>query len=358
MERQLSASDAQHRVEQIQAFKQEMQALQAQGVLSLAEQQHAQIDHYHRQLLQTLSAQFDLDTNLQAKQLSLGMKVASLLGALAMAASIFFLFYQFWGYFTTSVRSIILLSAPLLLLVLTWYLAEQAGRTYFAKIAALVCLCSFVLNLQMLGQLFNITPSPNAFLMWAAFALILAYLCHARLLLFFAILCFASFIAMQIDSWSGLHWLHFAERPEHFFIPSLILFFVPQRLNQQAFVGFASMYRVMALLLILLPILVLSNWGQLSYLSWNSQFIEGFYQLTGFILSTLSIYLGIKRHWSELVNTGTVFFILFLFSKFFDWWWDWLPKYLFFFVVGLTAVLALMVFKRLRLVSQQQEVAQ
>ena len=36
------------------------------------------------------------------------------------------------------------------------------------------------------------------------------------------------------------------------------------------------------------------------------------------------------------VNTGVVFFVIFLYTKFYDWWWDLLPKYLFFLILGLT----------------------
>ncbi len=48
------------------------------------------------------------------------------------------------------------------------------------------------------------------------------------------------------------------------------------------------------------------------------------------------------------VNTGVVFFVIFLYTKFYDWWWDLLPKYLFFLILGLTAVLVLLMMKRLR----------
>jgi hypothetical protein len=34
--------------------------------------------------------------------------------------------------------------------------------------------------------------------------------------------------------------------------------------------------------------------------------------------------------------------------KFVDWWWDWMPKYLFFLIVGLTALALLWAFRRLR----------
>jgi len=49
-----------------------------------------------------------------------------------------------------------------------------------------------------------------------------------------------------------------------------------------------------------------------------------------------------------MVNTGVTFFVVFLYTKFFDWWWDALPKYLFFLVLGLAAVLILLVLRRLR----------
>ena len=48
------------------------------------------------------------------------------------------------------------------------------------------------------------------------------------------------------------------------------------------------------------------------------------------------------------VNTGVVFFVIFLYTKFYDWWWDLLPKYLFFLILGLAAILALLVLGRLR----------
>jgi hypothetical protein len=34
------------------------------------------------------------------------------------------------------------------------------------------------------------------------------------------------------------------------------------------------------------------------------------------------------------VNTGITFFVIFLYTKFFDWWWDALPKWLFFLLLA------------------------
>jgi hypothetical protein len=114
------------------------------------------------------------------------------------------------------------------------------------------------------------------------------------------------------------------------------------------FAGFAPIYRVFALLTLFLPILVLANWGYGSYLQLDAGIVEGAYQVLGFGLSAAVIWLGIRRQWHEVVNTGLAFFVIFLYTKFFDWWWQTMPKYLFFFVLGLTAVLCLVVLRRLR----------
>ena len=348
-EKQFSQADAQHRVDQIHAFQQEIVNLESDGVIAIPLEQSNKVRDYHQQLLQTLSATYDIDPNVQTKQLTLGMKIASLLGALAMALSLFFLFYQFWGYLSVPVQVSILIFAPVSLFLLSIHLAQKEQRAYFSKIAALVSLSSFVLNLSMLGQIFNITPSPNAFAVWAAFSFLLAYACNARLLVFFGVVSIGSFIAMKIGTWNDIYWINFGERPENFFIPSLLIFILPQLIPHRHFSGFAAIYRVTALLMAFLPILILSNWGRISYFSGSSAVIEETYQLIGFAISALVIWLGIQRQWNEVIKTGNVFFILFLYTKFFDWWWGWMPKYIFFFVLGLSALLALMMFKRTRL---------
>ena len=347
-QKSLSAADAQQRVDQIHAFQQEMQQLEHDEVMAISVEQKSQLDGYHNQLLQGLAKVYDVDISRQSKQLSLGMKIASMLGALAMATSLFFLFYQFWGYINTPVQVAILVVAPVLLFLLSLKLAQTEQGSYYSKIAALVSLACFVLNLSMLGQIFNITPSPNAFAVWSAFAFLLAYACNARLLLFFGIVSLSGFIAMKLGSWSGMYWISFGERPENFFIPSLIIFILPQFISQRAFTGFESIYRVTAMIMLFLPILILSNWGDISYLGWDAEIVEGVYQVCGFALSATAIWLGVKRQWGAVTNTGNVFFILFLYTKFFDWWWQWMPKYIFFFILGLSALLALMVFKRIR----------
>ena len=107
--------------------------------------------------------------------------------------------------------------------------------------------------------------------------------------------------------------------------------------------------------LLLLPVLLLSNWGDGSYLYWDTSVIEGSYQLLGFIVSAALIALGIRQHWPDVINTGNVFFVLFLYTKMFDWWWEIMPKYLFFLIIALSSLLLLFVYKRIRQHSQLTE---
>ncbi|MCK4503744.1 MAG: DUF2157 domain-containing protein, partial [Desulfuromonadales bacterium] len=341
---------AQQRADQIESFRAELRLLEVEGILTLDLEQQSQLTDYHNGLLDGLTEQFDIDSDSRTRKLSLGMKITSFLGALALGASLFFLFYQFWGRFSTNLQVLILVVIPILTLCATMYTAQREKTGYFSKLFGLVSLVCLVLNLSMLGQIFNIAPSPNAFVVWAAFAFLLAYAIDARLLLIAGILCISAYLSASMGTWNGCYWLNFGEQPENFFLAALFLFALSY-FNHKRFSGFQATYRVFALLLFFIPVLILSNWGYISYLHYSGSTIEVIYQLVGFTASAFAIWLGIKKGWGDVVNLGNVFFTIFLYTKFYDWWWDWLPKYLFFLLIALVAILMLLVFKRLRQVA-------
>jgi uncharacterized membrane protein len=234
------------------------------------------------------------------------------------------------------------------------WLHGRDASGYFTKLAALVAFTCFVLDIAMLGQIFNITPSDKALIPWAALALLLAYACDLRLLLAAGILCIIAFVAARTGTWSGMYWLDLGERPENFFPVAVALFCVPQWIGHDRFAGFASIYRVFGLLALLLPVLVLANWGWGSYLHLGHDIVEDLYQVAGFAFSAGAVWIGVRRHWPEVGNTGLTFFVIFLYTKFYDWWWEIMPKYLFFLVLGLAAVLILFVLRRLRRATEDQ----
>lgn len=344
----ISKSEAQQRTDRIKSFNQELAELERAGALTLTDTQRQAIAAYHQKLIAQFSQSFDIDRTQQEKQLSLGMRIASFLGALALAASVFFLFYQFWGKLGTTSQVVILIGASLITFVATILVAGKDASGYFTKLIGLVAFACFVLNITMLGQIFNITPTDNALLAWAALALLIAYAYDVRLLQVAAILCIIAYVAARFGTWGGTYWVYFGNRPENFFPIAILLFFLPQWIDHRHFSGFALSYRVFGIITLLLPMLMLANYGDMSYLNFHPDNIEGGYQLAGFIISATIIWYGIRHGWGHVVNTGVVFFVIFIYTKFFDWWWDVMPKYLFFLVLGLVAIACLMILKYLR----------
>lgn len=345
---EISKEAAQRRTDRILAFEHELAQLQQDGIVQLTSMQQQAIHGHHADLLKRFTETLDVDRNSQSKQLSLGMRITSFLGALAFAASVYFLFYHVWGHFTTAAQVSVLIIAPLLSYAATLLLAARERTGYFSKLMAMISFACFVLNLIMLGQIFNITPSDKAFLAWAVFALLLAYQCRIRLLLAAGIICLTGFLAARAGAWGGWYWLGFGERPENFFPAALLLFVIPLWIDHRRFDGFAPIYRVFALLILFIPMLILSQWGEGSYLMLANDTIEHSYQVLGFIVSAAIIWLGIRAQWNDVVNTANVFFVIFLYTKFYDWWWESLPRYVFFLIIGITAVVFLFLFMRLR----------
>ncbi len=350
-----SRIEAQQRADDIRIFRKELDRLEREGALRLTVEQQAAVRAHQDGLLANYAQSFDIDRDMRSKQLSWGMRIASFLGALALAASVFFLFYQFWCRFTETAQVAILIGAALGTFAATVWIQGRDSTGYFTKLAAMVAFACLVLNIAMLGQIFNITPSDKALLPWAAFAFLLAYACDLRLLLAAGIICILVYAAAQFGTWSGTYWVDFGERPENFIPLSVALFFLPQWVPHRHREGFAPIFHVFAIISFLLPVLILANWGYISYLPWDESTVEHFYQASGFVVSALLVWMGLRRHWPEVVNTGVTFFVIFLYTKFYDWWWELFPKYLFFLVVGLTAVLFLFIIKRLRQAGSARE---
>ncbi|MFZ5724252.1 MAG: DUF2157 domain-containing protein [Pseudomonadota bacterium] len=341
-------AEAQRRADEIRIFNRELDRLAAEGVPALDDAQRRRIDEHHRRLLAGLAAEWDIDRDARAGRLSLGMRVASFLGALALAASVFFLFYQFWGHFTTATQVTILIAAALGSAVATFAIRAREHNGYFTRLAAMTAFACFVLNIAMLGQIFNIAPSDKALLVWGAYALLLAYACDLPLLLAMGIGSLLAFVSARIGTWGGLYWLDFARRPENVLPAAVLLFLVPLYVDHARHHVFPLLYRVAGLAAFFVPVLVLSFWGEASYLDIDSDVVEGGYQFLGLAGSAAAIWLGARRGWHDTVNTGTVFFVVFLYARLFDWWWDSLPNYLFFLLVALVAILLLLVMRRLR----------
>ena len=80
---------AQLRVDQIQAFRSELAQLEHDKVVNISPEQHDQIFRHHAAVLANFARMFDVDTTIAAKQMSVGMRIVSFLGAVALSAAVF-----------------------------------------------------------------------------------------------------------------------------------------------------------------------------------------------------------------------------------------------------------------------------
>jgi hypothetical protein len=341
-------AEAQARADRIREFERELRQLEADGVLQLPEETRRRLRDHHAGLLDGLRRRFDIDTSDTERQMSWGMRIASTLGASALAVAVYFFFYRYWGSLSVPVQVLILAAAPCLALAGMEFARRRERTLYFTGLIGVVAFACFILDLNVLGAIFNVTPTQYAFVPWAAFALILAYAYGLRILLTGGIVSAMAFLTASAATWGGAHWLHFGMRPENLLLSGAVAFAVPFVVPHRARDGFPPVYRLLGMVVGLFAVFVLSNWGRGSYLRIDADAIEILYQLLGFLLSGLAIWFGIRRGHREMVHVGAGFFALFLYAKFFEWWWDWMPKYLFFLILGLIAVGLLLILNRAR----------
>lgn len=344
---EITREQAQLRANRIEAFAQELATLEQEKVLALSAAQQQAVAAHHGSLLRRYREQLDVDTSRQDHQLSAGMRIASVFGAVALSAALFFLFHQFWGYFSWPLQVAIVCGSALASLGLTAWLQPRDHSGYYFKLAAVLAWACFVLNVLLLGHIFNITPSLNALLPWAAMALLLAYQCRVRVLLLAGLLCFGAYVAAQLGEFGGWPWWELDERLEAF-MPLALLVPLAQLPLQRRYSGFAAIYRAVGLSFLLVPVLVLAFFGEASALPWSYWVIERVYQCLALLLCGLSIVIGLRRGWTETTRLGVAFGLLLLAGKLFEWFWEVLPAYLFFLLVGVLAVAVLVLLQRWR----------
>jgi uncharacterized membrane protein len=339
---------AQQRVDQIAAFRAELARLEAEGVLSLSPDQSRRAREHQDDLLARLAGQFDVDRTQAEKQVSLGMRIASLLGAVALSVAVFLFFYRFWGLLSVPVQIVLLTTAPILIGISVEVAARREKTLYFAWLLALVAFASFVLDLSVIASIFNLPPSPGGFLAWAVFAFVFAYTYRLRTLLLLGIGCAGIWLGAVLMSLSGAYWPGFIVRPENVMLAGALALAVCVLHSRRGDASFALIYRTFGWVALLLPIFFLSEWGDMTYLPLPPIAARRIYDVLGFVLGTGAVWLAIRRQWPETVNIGGLFLVLFLCAKLYDWCWDWMPRYLFFLLIASVAIGLLAVLQRMR----------
>lgn len=340
--------DAQARVDRIRAFQQELAQVELELGDILDNDQHQRLIDHHAAVLARLAQQYDVATTESDRQLALGLRFASFLGALALCVAVVLFVERFWGGLATGTQVGFLALGTAVPLALTEVAARRERTLYFAGLAALVAFAAFVTDLSMLGQVYNLVPSPHAFLLWAVFAGALAYGYGLRLLLLAMLVTGSVWLAGVLAALGGLYWTDFFARSE-LLLPAAALALAAGLARHGGLrERFPTVFRLFGLILLFWVVIWLAASGEGSVLPLAAHQVEMVYQVFGFAVAALAIWAGVRQRWNEVTNTGVVAFTILIYIKAVDWWWEWMPRWLFFLVLGGIAVGVMLLLNRLK----------
>jgi hypothetical protein len=342
--------DAQRRADQIAAFGLELAELERAGIVALDSADLARIERHHADLLATLTRQFDVDRSESQRQMTLGMRAASLIGAVTLSAGIVLFFYRFWGLMATPLQVAVLAATPIVALLAVELAARREPTRYVAAVLAIIASAGFALNLGVVGAIFDMTPSPHILLAWSAFALAVAYAYGLRLLLAAGLAAAVGYVVGLTAQATGLEWSILLQRPEPLIPMGAAVFLLSFWRPLIRPDGFDRVWRLVGTGALLLPLLFLATGTEaFSYRLLPLPLLQAVYDILGFVLPILAIGYGIRRGWPEVANAASAFLVLFVYAKCCDWWWSVLPRYVFFLLLGGLAIGAMALLARLRL---------
>ncbi len=266
-----------------------------------------------------------------------------------MIAAVVLFLHRVWGNLPTPAQVSILTVAPLALLAGIEAAVARRADQYYVALLALAAGAAFVMELNALGSVLSLTDSPQVLLAWGLFGLLIAYAYGLRLLLGAGLVLLCAYSAALMLNLKGYHWLGFMETAQLLLPGAALLYGIPWLMRGRGPPDFDFVYRVCGAGTGLSAILILSIGGDLCCGGLDPGLVGATYQVIGLLLSAGVVLHGLRLGRSGLVNLGAAAFIVFLFVRLHSWWWDWMPKYLFFLVVGLIAIGLLLVFRRIRM---------
>lgn len=342
------ASPEQQRVADIAAFREELARLEREGIAAFDAETAGRVHGYHDRVLASLTADTTIDATPAAAQLSLGMRIATFLGAGALSAAYGFFVASVWG--TLEMRpQLLLVSLPPLVLVLLTHLAWRRERSgYVASLLATVAVIALWVGLVAIGSLFNLPDTRQLLLAVGVFALLLAYLYGLGLPLLLGIVTFGGWLWSLAALALGLFWRDAFGMFDPLVVLGVLALLVPAVIRRPA--GFAPIWRTTGAIAFGTGVLLAGSNAQLSALDGgiDRPYIEAAYQVLAAIGLPALIVIGVRRDWSGVTVVSVIFLSLFLMSRLNAWFWDYLPKWLFFLLVGLLAVLVLVLLRQLR----------
>jgi uncharacterized membrane protein len=335
----------------------------------------------------------------QERKLSRGVSLLVNLGAIILAAGLIIFFASNWIEFGRAAK-IASLFALTLFFYLVGFELTQEGRWNFPKLGlALVFLgcVMFGVDVLLLALIYDLTAEHAwSLLMDCAIWLAIADLVRSRLILFLGLIGVVSWFGAEVGYLWGGYWIYLG-RPFHFLGLGACLLAISGLQAWRGRRGFAAPYALVGLLLIYLSNLILSifdvqrgframdwnappavwlmlygpylvalialyfihvHWRQTSLsdppvltvlfllilmlltsiIAWEPGHREFWFILLLTLFTSAGIYLGIAWESPVFLNTSMAFFAVNVYTRFYEYFWDAMPKSLFFIIGGATLI--------------------
>jgi|CXWL01.1.fsa_nt_gi uncharacterized membrane protein len=350
----MAKESAQQRADRILAFRAELVELESSGVATLDPSMAAQIRAHHDGILARLATETEVDLSRGEARLSAGMRTASILGAAALSAAWGFFVAAMWNDIGRPARLALVTVPPILLAIGTAIAARREKSGYVASIVATVAVIAFGVNLTALGALYDLPDSRNFLLAVGSFAMILAYGYRLVLPLLGGIVGVGGWLWSLAAIPQGRWWDGAYGQFEPLLLLGLVALGVPAVVRRGP-PSFTTAWRACGAAAVMVALLVLGETHHASLFDGvNRSLLEGGYQLLGGAAFAVMIWQGLARDRGELVRAGTVGMGMLLFLRAVDWFWELMPKWLFFLLVGALAFGTLLLLRRLRLAERRQ----
>jgi uncharacterized membrane protein len=340
-------SAAQQRADRIRAFRDELNALRADGLTLLSAEQEAQVARHHDAVLAGLAARFDVDVSEGAGRLSRGMQIASFFGAITLCAAIYSLVARFWGHLDLPLQVGLLTLFPVLALAGVDIAARREPSLYVASIFAAAAYSTFWLAAVFTTHLLDVPLTIQVWWLGVVFGLSLAMAYGFRLVLVASLVALVVALAGTLFTMAGAPWTSAGMQLEPSMVAGFGVLLLAPGLETAA-PGLGAVTRQVALAIGLATLLTLSMNGELSVWPAPSRWLEAFYQVVMLLVCLAAIVAGLRWRVPDVVNMASIGLALFLATRYFDWFWEVLPRFVFFLVLAVAAFGWLLALRRVR----------
>lgn len=329
--------DPQRRARRIRAFRDECDALAREGVFAPTPAQQEALDTYHGRLLASLARQFDVDLTDTQHSLSLGLRLTTIVAAAALSIGALLVLRRFWGFLVAPAQVAVAIVAPVAAFLALDWSARSPRRQRVTSVLVLVAVAAVVANVEILGTLFGFAPSPVALLLHGVVGVALAYAYGSRIALVAGAGCLTVFAMTLPVAWQGAWWDESLRRPETALLVGLV--FIAASSLEGPRREFGAWWRGIGCAVTAAALVLLSVDGTMTWLpSTEERPVEVAYTISAFAAGLAMIVIGARRRWMDVSMCGAVLVLVMLLAQYFEWWWRYVPQWLFFLVVGAAAL--------------------